>query len=323
MPPLAKIDENRLREMYCFENSTQDEIAKDLGVAKRQTIARRIQKLGLKRAYQDKDWLIEMNHIQKKNVTQMAELANCNPHTISEYMKLYEVPLKYFSKYEYNQDYFEKIDDHEKAYWLGFIVADGGLEVSSRENWGNTYRLRIMLSDKDHTHLEKFNQTIKGEIPIKKGITTLNDKDFGNSTITINSKKMVSDLMNLNVLPNKSGKEVLPIIDNQYNPSLLLGNFDGDGCFSYWRQNGNLKQELSFLGSLELMNSINDILHQDLKISGSIQSEGSLYKLRFTKISDVSTIEKYMYQQNTSFLSRKQLKFKEWNELRTKQLSFF
>ena len=29
------------------------------------------------------------------------------------------------SKYVYNKDYFEKINTSEKAYWLGFLYADG------------------------------------------------------------------------------------------------------------------------------------------------------------------------------------------------------
>ena len=28
-------------------------------------------------------------------------------------------------KYYYNKDFFEKIDTEEKAYWLGFLYADG------------------------------------------------------------------------------------------------------------------------------------------------------------------------------------------------------
>lgn len=28
-------------------------------------------------------------------------------------------------KYTYNKDYFKEIDSFEKAYWLGFLYADG------------------------------------------------------------------------------------------------------------------------------------------------------------------------------------------------------
>ena len=50
---------------------------------------------------------------------------------------------------DYNRHIFDEINSSEKAYWLGFIVADGYL---------NTERgmLRIKLGNIDKHHLEKF-----------------------------------------------------------------------------------------------------------------------------------------------------------------------
>ena len=50
---------------------------------------------------------------------------------------------------EYNRHIFDNIDSAEKAYWLGFIVADGYLNDDKN-------MLRIKLGDKDKIHLEKF-----------------------------------------------------------------------------------------------------------------------------------------------------------------------
>lgn len=35
-------------------------------------------------------------------------------------------------KYNYNDNYFENIDTEEKAYWLGFIAADGSIVNNNR-----------------------------------------------------------------------------------------------------------------------------------------------------------------------------------------------
>jgi len=51
-------------------------------------------------------------------------------------------------KHIFNHNFFETIDTEEKAYWLGFIAADGGLA-------SNIYRLTIGLNQKDQNHLEK------------------------------------------------------------------------------------------------------------------------------------------------------------------------
>ena len=57
---------------------------------------------------------------------------------------------------EYNRHIFDTIDTAEKAYWLGFIVADGYLNISRR-------MLRIKLGNVDKSHLLKYIQFLGGE----------------------------------------------------------------------------------------------------------------------------------------------------------------
>jgi hypothetical protein len=62
---------------------------------------------------------------------------------------------------EYNRHIFDEIDNEEKAYWLGFIVADGYL--NSDRNM-----LRIKLGNKDKNHLEKFINFLGGDSSMLK-----------------------------------------------------------------------------------------------------------------------------------------------------------
>ena len=62
---------------------------------------------------------------------------------------------------EQNRHIFDKINSQEKAYWLGFILADGYLNVDK-------HMLRIKLGDKDKHHLEKFIQFIGGSLDMLK-----------------------------------------------------------------------------------------------------------------------------------------------------------
>lgn len=62
---------------------------------------------------------------------------------------------------EYNRHVFDTIDTNEKAYWLGFIIADGYLN-------DNKNMLRIKLSDKDKRHLEKFIKFLDGNSSMLK-----------------------------------------------------------------------------------------------------------------------------------------------------------
>ena len=56
-------------------------------------------------------------------------------------------------KHFFNENYFEVIDSEDKAYWLGFISADGCVAKSSKYN---SYRLQIAISSIDSDHLNKF-----------------------------------------------------------------------------------------------------------------------------------------------------------------------
>jgi len=58
-----------------------------------------------------------------------------------------------------NKRFFETIDTKQKAYWLGFIAADG---------YVNSKRLTIKLSPKDQERIDLFIQHINAPIESKK-----------------------------------------------------------------------------------------------------------------------------------------------------------
>ena len=58
---------------------------------------------------------------------------------------------------KHNTKYFEMIDTEEKAYWLGFLYADGSL-YKCKPNEG--YRFELSLQTIDLKHIEKFAKAI-------------------------------------------------------------------------------------------------------------------------------------------------------------------
>ena len=52
--------------------------------------------------------------------------------------------------YKYNENFFEKIDSPRKAYWLGFLYADGCILDQRKSKI-----LEITLSKNDKNHLQK------------------------------------------------------------------------------------------------------------------------------------------------------------------------
>lgn len=133
---------------------------------------------------------------------------------------------------DYNNRYFQYIDTPEKAYWLGFIYADGYV-VENKEN--RNHEVGIELNGVDTEHLQKFADTLGKGIIVKHRDSRdrVIDGNFvkggiDNAFIRIFSAPMFRDLTNHGVVPNKTYKDDLPIF-NEYFIDFLRGFFDGDG----------------------------------------------------------------------------------------------
>ena len=133
-----------------------------------------------------------------------------------------------------NTSYFKKIDTENKAYWLGYLMADGCITKNSKENKRYT---RVSLNSKydDKAHLDKFCKDIgfEGSVGISEKYHKSKGFSFIISEVKINSVELCEDLMFLGVVPNKTGKESLPsCIDNNLKKHFIRGFFDGDGSIT-------------------------------------------------------------------------------------------
>ncbi|MGM9535052.1 MAG: hypothetical protein ACI3VR_07355, partial [Intestinibacter sp.] len=62
---------------------------------------------------------------------------------------------------KFNEHIFDVIDTEEKAYWLGFIFADGYIGSTPLEpNKKSVYNFELSLKLEDTSHLEKFKSFI-------------------------------------------------------------------------------------------------------------------------------------------------------------------
>ena len=121
-----------------------------------------------------------------------------------------------------NENFFETIDTPQKAYWLGFVVADGYISISDN-------RFGIELAKKDKDHLIKFKNALESN----KGLEERKRK--GRLTayqFRLSSKKIINDLSELGITGNKTYnmKSMLKKLDKDLQSHYLRGVFDGDGC---------------------------------------------------------------------------------------------
>ncbi len=114
-----------------------------------------------------------------------------------------------------NEQYFEKIDTKEKAYWLGFLYADGYMT--------QRFRLGIGIHKDDEILIDLFLQHLEAD--------TFKKRYYRNyAIIELMNKKLCGDLVRHGVVPRKSKIIEFPKLNSrELELTFLLGYFDGDG----------------------------------------------------------------------------------------------
>lgn len=122
-------------------------------------------------------------------------------------------------KYDIDHHFFDEIDTEEKAYWLGFITADGC--ITSK----NT--LSINLATVDAGHLEKLSASLSSDYPVR--LAPDRKSRDGIARWHANSMPIVSALGALGVLPRKSATATPWDGPADLMPHYWRGLVDGDG----------------------------------------------------------------------------------------------
>ena len=82
--------------------------------------------------YQDKEWLIE-HLIIYKSAPKIAEAFGYNAYTVNDWILRHGLREEENHRlYQLNEDYFEIIDTERKAYFLGFLMADGFIDKNQK-----------------------------------------------------------------------------------------------------------------------------------------------------------------------------------------------
>ena len=173
-----------------------------------------------------------------------------------------------------NYNYFDKIDTEEKAYWLGFIFADGNISRSEYIKKDGklkkgVYRIEISLKSDDIHHLEKLKKAINYEKNIKISKTSFRSE---RCRLFFNNKHMWNILNSYGCTPNKSLNLKFPDIkifeDNNLIIHFIRGYIDGDGCISYNNIN-KTRMSIKILGTYDFLYNLqkNLPLEKDNKIN--------------------------------------------------------
>ena len=183
---------------------------------------------------------------------------------------------------------FHNIDSAEKAYWLGFMYADGCVHSKTNE---------ISINSKDKEHIEKFKKFLKS--PNHK-IQKVNDNRWQSESICyyfgIKDRQLHDDLIKWGCIPNKSLLlTCIPNIPRDYVSHFIRGYFDGDGSLHYLKKTNNYR--ISFSGTVDFLKDIRKELHKEnLSIR---QQKNNVPQLQIAGRKQVINILNYMYKDST------------------------
>ena len=197
-----------------------------------------------------------------------------------------------YIKYHFQRDYFKVIDSEQKAYWLGFIAADGCVGTHM-----NTVRIDLKSTDK--THLEKLRSSIHGDQPI------VSSHRGASCYLDMNSKDMVQDLIRYGITPNKSltldiNFDLIPF-DLLHH--FIRGYFDGDGSINYYTRAPYWydEWELSFISTAKVLLKFQELFNKPHKLFAC----GNNFRFCYKSKQDIKEVLEYMYQDATIYLDRK------------------
>lgn len=255
-----------------------------------------------------------------KNGESIHKLADCysmSTNVIRKALDLHNVkvnkPSSKKKTVNFNRGIFKAIDTEEKAYWFGFILADGGVSSSPR------YTIEIGLAEKDYGHLVKFCDFINLDYScIKAKFSKINGKRFKSYRVCLSSKEMYNDLFSKGVTPRKSLTLKCPddtIISNELKQHMFRGYFDGDGCISSWlHANGKTTMcKCSLLGTMDFLNNFELFMSdKDSSINFKVPyfvDRSNCYEVTHGGRLQVDKIYNILYKNATIFLDRKMKKF--------------
>jgi len=148
----------------------------------------------------------------------------------------------FLEKDSVNEDFF-KIWNHDMAYILGFIFADGNISWNPEKS----YRaLTITAAEKDKNHLEKIRLLIKSTKNLFYSSST------NSYRLIVNNKEICRNLMAFGVTPRKSLSVKFPEIPKKYLKHFLRGVIDGDGNVRYVKRKRSPYFEITISSGSEL-----------------------------------------------------------------------
>lgn len=252
----------------------------------------------------------------KISISKIAKICNCSICKVQKYLKKYNITRTNQESKEIrsqnnmiNSDWFCEINNAEKAYWLGFLMADGSI---SKDN----YTCRLILAQKDEKHLSRFGDIFGLTVKNGERHDSRTKNIYHYSSIIISNKYLVSQLISLGMTNNKTYRLNLDVFENVpdiFKRDFIRGYFDGDGT-----ARGN---KIEFVSCSEkFLRLLGDYIVNELCIDKySLYKRNNVTRITWYRNNNLKKFYKWMYEDSDLYLKRKEQDVKKFlfpNKLR-------
>jgi hypothetical protein len=249
--------------------------------------------------YTDKYKLAKKYYLEGKSLTWIEKNLHMGRGSLSKHLK--DEGIEIINKQnitKFNEHIFDIIDTEEKAYWLGFLYADGSIGSTRNE-------VELSLKSSDIHHLEKFRDFLG--FSIDKHIF----QDDVRCRISFLNKHCHSQLIDKGCVPRKSlilkfpSRNCLPLdLVNHF----VRGYVDGDGSVMIGRNN---MPRLSILGTKDMITNIVDNMSWK---KTKIRKKDNIYTIEWGGKYVLSYLDS-LYNGANIYLDRKYKKYLQLKEL--------
>jgi hypothetical protein len=203
--------------------------------------------------------------------------------------------------YAVDESFFDVINTEEKAYWLGFLTADGTI--------GDDL-VMLALQEGDIPHLYKFTSSLRSNHPIIHREQTQKDKVYRFGQVCLTSQRLARALHRLGVGKKKS----FIVRPCEQVPEHLLshywrGVFDGDGFVTRARGRmfGAIKWDVGLVGNRAIVLGFETFIRQCTGQKAQIKPHSRIFTVRYSGVALPQAILQVLYYDATIFLERKYL----------------
>lgn len=217
------------------------------------------------------------------------------------------------NKYNFDENYFDEIDSEHKAYWLGFLMADGYI-LSKRQRKGHVNESQsfgFSINMQDSELFDYFKEDLKAENPVNIYDNYSSQFASINKTgrILLTSQHTVNMLKKWGLVENKTFSTHMPDIKKELIPAFIRGYSDGDGCITIDKNN---RISWKFCGTQELLNAFQDFFGTSYKLTQRFpERHNNNWQFGISGWKNVPRCLDIVYKDATVYLKRKYNKYVE------------